>query len=266
MDSTVQPIATVPARAAASRPLSRWLMKIPRPIRRDFRRAWRTTSVYLNRHRWPLLITLVLFLTAIAFTTWPNDMALSKEIRGGEKPEIRELAKGIGWWGNMAQYNFMIVGGLWLAGKLRKSAYLRRLAVVVFLSTTLSGLTCNIFRFTLSRARPWVAQKEKLDHTQLLGYGYLRPAKYHSFPSGHTSTAFGSAVPVAVAVPVVGVPILAFAGAMGWARIYDKAHYPSDILIGAFIGTVFGLAGGLPARKLRRRIERQPATTPTLSP
>lgn len=216
-------------------------------IRRDSQVGWTSIRQFLNRHRWKLLATLALLIAAVALYTFPRDSAWLKVIRGSGDPEIRHLAQQIGWWGKLAQYNLLVVAGLWVAGTIRKSRYLQRLAVVTFLSTVLAGVSCNIFRFTLGRPRPWTG----VDPAEFQG---IQPqARYHGFPSGHTSTAFGTAIPVLVALPQVGAPITLFAVTMGWARMYDRQHYPSDVLVGAAIGTIFGLAGGLPLRRSRSR-------------
>jgi undecaprenyl-diphosphatase len=59
-----------------------------------------------------------------------------------------------------------------------------------------------------------------------------------SFPSGHTSEAFSTATSLYLAYPkwYVAVPAFAWAGAVGYSRMYLGAHYPSDVLAGAVIG------------------------------
>ena len=66
----------------------------------------------------------------------------------------------------------------------------------------------------------------------------------HSFPSGHTSTAFVIATSVSLSYPewYVIVPAAAWAGTMGMARVWHGVHYPSDVLAGAAIGVASGVA------------------------
>jgi membrane-associated phospholipid phosphatase len=84
-------------------------------------------------------------------------------------------------------------------------------------------------------------------------YGPTMNPDMQSFPSGHTATALGSADPVAILAPPIGVPILVFAGSVGSSRMYKNKHYPKDVLIGAFIGTVFGVAAAVVVRRRYRR-------------
>ena len=61
----------------------------------------------------------------------------------------------------------------------------------------------------------------------------------HSFPSGHTSSAFALATSVSLAYPkwYVIAPAAAWAITAGWSRMYLGVHFPSDVLIGAIIGS-----------------------------
>ncbi|MEM1295718.1 MAG: phosphatase PAP2 family protein [Verrucomicrobiota bacterium] len=219
-------------------------------LKRDLFWGFRVTWKFLKRHKVKSVTSLILVVSTVVFATFPNDLAWFKAIRGDQSQELREVAMAIGHTGSLAQYNFAIIFGLWMVGLVRKSRYIQRLAVMVFVSTVLAGLVCNVFRFSLGRPRPFT----NVDPAQFQGPQFQ--ARYHGFPSGHTSTAFGTAVPVVSAMPTVGVPVLLYAGTMGWARMYDKAHYPSDVLVGAYLGTIFGLAGGLPLARSGRRAKR----------
>jgi undecaprenyl-diphosphatase len=59
-----------------------------------------------------------------------------------------------------------------------------------------------------------------------------------SFPSGHTAFAFSTATSLSLAIPkwYVIAPSFAFAGAVGYSRMYLGVHYPSDVLGGAIVG------------------------------
>jgi membrane-associated phospholipid phosphatase len=61
-----------------------------------------------------------------------------------------------------------------------------------------------------------------------------------SFPSGHTASAFAFAAAVDGDCPLLAVPVLALATAVGYARIYTGVHYPGDVLGGALVGYVTG--------------------------
>ena len=59
-----------------------------------------------------------------------------------------------------------------------------------------------------------------------------------SFPSGHTSAAFCTATSISLRYRkwYVIAPAYIFATSVGWARMYQGVHYPSDVLAGALVG------------------------------
>ena len=65
----------------------------------------------------------------------------------------------------------------------------------------------------------------------------------HSFPSGHTAAAFAAAVALLVCHKKAGLFALILALVMGFSRLYLFVHYPSDVIAGALLGTLFGLIG-----------------------
>jgi undecaprenyl-diphosphatase len=63
-----------------------------------------------------------------------------------------------------------------------------------------------------------------------------------AFPSGHTTTAFACATVLAWASPRLAVPVFVLAAAIGFSRIYVGVHWPLDVLGGAVLGVLVGLA------------------------
>ena len=75
-----------------------------------------------------------------------------------------------------------------------------------------------------------------------------------SFPSGHTASAFAFAFGAAEGIPVLALPLVPLAAAVGYSRVHTGVHYPGDVLAGAVLGSVIGstvpLALGRPLRRL----------------
>ena len=75
------------------------------------------------------------------------------------------------------------------------------------------------------------------------GLQCLIPAqKDWSFPSGHASASFASAVVIYKSCHRgIGVPALILAFAISLSRLYVGVHYPSDVIVGMIIGTLIAL-------------------------
>ncbi|MBQ2841586.1 MAG: phosphatase PAP2 family protein [Clostridia bacterium] len=82
--------------------------------------------------------------------------------------------------------------------------------------------------------------------------GYEWPAivdymssKSLSFPSGHTSSAFTFAMAITMVLKKkrVAIPAFIFAFLMGMSRVYVGVHYPTDVIVGAFVGILYAVIG-----------------------
>ena len=99
----------------------------------------------------------------------------------------------------------------------------------VFVAVGLPGLVVTVAKRIIGRARP----------AEIGPFGYepfaWRP-EFASLPSGHSTSAFGAAVAIALVWPKARLPMALFALTIGWSRIAIAAHYPSDVLAGAVVG------------------------------
>ncbi|MCC7009299.1 MAG: phosphatase PAP2 family protein [Acidobacteria bacterium] len=79
-------------------------------------------------------------------------------------------------------------------------------------------------------------------HGLKLGVDRRRPSGGpHSFPSGHTSSAFLTAAVVGEHYGWrAGLPAYALAGFIGWTRVRDDAHWMTDVIVGGTVGTIVG--------------------------
>ena len=123
------------------------------------------------------------------------------------------------------------------------------LVLLLFRSTRKSGFSALcamliglvVVNFTIkplaARDRPWLVIRDFVN---------LVPEKDpNSFPSGHTNAAFAFALAVCMSAPKRWMKIAAVCAAavMGLSRLYVGVHFPSDVLAGALIGALCGLAG-----------------------
>ena len=66
-----------------------------------------------------------------------------------------------------------------------------------------------------------------------------------SFPSGHTLACFEAATVLMINDKRLGIPAMGIAVAVALSRLYLYVHYPTDVLAGAVLGTLFGFAACL---------------------
>jgi undecaprenyl-diphosphatase len=75
----------------------------------------------------------------------------------------------------------------------------------------------------------------------------------HSFPSGHSATAFAGATVLSFLVPRAAPLFVVLAAAIAYSRLYVGVHFPLDVIGGAAIGVATAL---LLLAAVRRRSAR----------
>ncbi len=144
-------------------------------------------------------------------------------------PTMRFLSR------NLMYGNIGVPAGLLIGGIITKDRNMRENAGYVASSTAISFVATYLIKKLVGRPRPFI-RNLKIVPVYIPGES--------SFPSGHTSTSFSTAMAVSRAYPkwYVIAPSFLWAGATGYSRMYLGVHYPTDVLGGAVLGSGTALA------------------------
>ena len=107
-------------------------------------------------------------------------------------------------------------------------------AFLIFYSVLAASLVVGVSKVLIGRARPIFF--EALDIT-----GFFPPSfdwAFNSMPSGHTAVSFAGLVMIGMLAPRYKFFTWTLAIIIGLSRIAIGAHWPSDVILGAFIGMV----------------------------
>ena len=126
----------------------------------------------------------------------------------------------------------------------------RRFGTAMLLGVTIGALFTNLFiKVVIARPRPYADENGFFYPLWQMMGAHMESDK--SFPSGHTTAAFATMVPVfLLGKKRVSWMALFFAFLMGLSRIYLVVHYPSDVLGGLIVGTIAGILGTLIAQNV----------------
>jgi len=73
----------------------------------------------------------------------------------------------------------------------------------------------------------------------------------HSWPSGHTASAFAFSTAVGAGVPELDTALRLAATAVAYSRVHTGVHYPGDVMAGALIGAGIGSLTHHVARRIK---------------
>jgi undecaprenyl-diphosphatase len=196
-----------------------------------------------GRYRGPVAALLDLF------GAWDDSaMALGESVRWEPLTALFMIASA--WWVKWPL--FAAVGAVCDFGCRRR---LPAAGLAAASAAAIAGLLVTVVKETVDRARPPVADPT-LDPVGVI------PASA-SFPSGHSATAFATAVAVGLVYPRLRVPLLALAALVALSRVYLGMHYSTDVLAGTALGVAVGLCAGW----LGLRVVRSPrAPSPSRAP
>ena len=153
-------------------------------------------------------------------------------------------------WTNLSNTSkYISVGvpvGYFVAGLIHDNKDLKQKAAYTAAAILLNTATTTLLKNVVKRERPYNV------------YTGIFPNKIesdYSFPSGHTSSAFATATSLAITTKkwYVAVPAFAWSASVGYSRIYLGQHYPSDVFMGAFVGTSSAIICNWASKQLMKR-------------
>lgn len=101
------------------------------------------------------------------------------------------------------------------------------------LALLFSHLVVMLIKKIYPRERPYLSIKE--------AYVDINPLKDHSFPSGHTTAIFSVITPFIIHLPITSLLLYPIGFCVGASRVVLGLHYPSDVLAGALLGSIFAI-------------------------
>ncbi|MDT8859310.1 phosphatase PAP2 family protein [Alkalihalobacillus sp. MEB130] len=103
-------------------------------------------------------------------------------------------------------------------------------AIDALISLSLSFIAVQIIKKIFGRKRPYLNLPNVIT--------VANPLKDFSFPSGHTAAAFSIAIVFSLHSPILAFTVIPLAMIVALSRMYVGLHYPTDCLIGAFLGAI----------------------------
>jgi len=128
------------------------------------------------------------------------------------------------------EYVYYGMLAVYSANTLIQDSYLHDTSILSLQSLAATQGVTEAFKKTFKRARPRHSPDDPFDFWR----------KGQSFFSGHSSGAWAFSTVIANRHPEVKLLAYSFAGCVSLSRIYEDAHWASDVLLGALVGYSIG--------------------------
>ncbi|GGH21452.1 phosphatase PAP2 family protein [Mucilaginibacter phyllosphaerae] len=117
-----------------------------------------------------------------------------------------------------------------------------RAAFLLITGYALTSLTAQMLKYCFDMPRPKAYFSDQLDKIHFVKGLYILTV--HSFPSGHTVTAFSAAVVITYLLKNKswGIVMLLVALTVGYSRMYLSQHFFEDVMAGSVIGVIITVA------------------------
>lgn len=131
---------------------------------------------------------------------------------------------------------FGVMGTFYVVGLARDDPRARSVGADGLIASVISGaIIAPVLKYAVGRVRPRDTEKT---------FEFHPFSGNSSFPSGHATEAFTVASVISTQYPSTWVRVVSYGSAalVGYARIHHQAHFFSDVVAGATLGTVTGMA------------------------
>lgn len=173
-------------------------------------------------------------LTSLVAASSALDDQIRVESQENRTRSLNAAARNVQRFG--AEGSFVVIGLLEGYGWLAKDARARAVAMDSLTASIIAaGLVTPALKWSIGRVRP--------NHASRV-FEFRPFSGNQSFPSGHSTQAFAVASVIAAHYDQWWVKGLSYgvAGLVGYSRIEQNAHFASDVVAGAIIGTIVGRA------------------------
>lgn len=129
----------------------------------------------------------------------------------------------------------------------------RKIGLGMGFAMALGLLICNgIMKPMIARPRPYDFQLSEFGKVITL---LIEAETSFSFPSGHTIASFEASVVLLKNSKKLGIPAFILAILIAFSRMYLYVHYPTDVLLSVFLGTLFAFVGDALAAKVAPKLK-----------
>lgn len=177
--------------------------------------------------------TLLFILSSFALCSQSLDLKILKSLNKNTYPVWDNVM-----WGTSASIFATMplsVAFVGIDGIVHKDPVMQRNAVKSLITVGFATFATTTLKYSIRRTRPKTKYPDEIIERDRAGI--------HSFPSGHTTTAFATATALSLSYNkwYVTVPAYAYASLVGYSRMRLGMHFPADVLGGMVIGIGAGL-------------------------
>lgn len=168
-------------------------------------------------------------------------------VRSLHSPVIEQL----GNFGNRLGHGMTLVFlslALFIGGYLWKKDVFWHAGIDTFVGHMAAGIAVQIPKHVVGRPRP------RLMHQDAFGYGPSFQGGFDAFPSGHTTASFAVATVLARYFPRMAWIWFGAASFVALSRFMRGSHFPTDVLVGAVFGYLFGYVCARPYKEWRQSL------------